>query len=192
MAKNTPSKSKGKLIFILGGTRSGKSIFAERLAKDLNNEVVYIATFPENGDEEMVERIKEHKKMRPKEWKTLEIEKAGDIIQNVGKTKKSVIIIECLTILVSNLLFKSHEKYIIETEESVTNKIDELIASIKNSDNTTIIVSNEVGQGVVPMNKLARKYRDILGKVNQLMAKNADEFYAMFAGIPVEIKRLKF
>lgn len=85
-------------------------------------------------------------------------------------------------------MFKSHEKYTKETEESAINKIEKLITSIKNSDNTTIIVSNEVGQGVVPMNKLARRYRDILGKANQLMAKNANEFYVMFAGIPVEIK----
>lgn len=180
--------SKGKLIFILGGARSGKSIFADRLAKTFNKKVVYIATFPEDGDEEMLERIKEHKKMRPKEWKTHEIEKADDIILNVRKTKNSIILIECLTILISNLLFKSHEKYTEETEESAINKIEKLITSIKNSDNTTIIVSNEVGQGVVPMNKLARRYRDILGKANQLMAKNANEFYVMFAGIPVEIK----
>lgn len=180
--------SKGKLIFILGGTRSGKSIFADRFAETFNKKVVYIATFPEDGDEEMLERIKEHKKMRPKEWKTHEIEKIKDILLELKKTNDSVVIIECLTILISNLLFKSHEKYTKETEESAINKIEKLITSIKNSDNTTIVISNEVGQGVVPMNKLARRYRDILGKANQLMAKNASEFYVMFAGIPVEIK----
>lgn len=193
-------KTEGNLIFILGGARSGKSTFAEELAESLsagkglkdagklNKDVVYVAACSNYGDEEMSERIEKHKNKRPKEWKTLEIGKISDICLNIRKTENSVIIIECLTILISNLLFESHKKITGETEESAINKISDLIMSIKKSNNIVIVVSNEVGGGIVPENKLARKYRDILGKGNQLMAKNADEFYVMFAGIPVKIK----
>jgi len=178
----------GKLIFILGGARSGKSMFAEELAERFNQDVVYIATFPKNDDLEMIERIKMHKKMRNCSWKTLEIDNIDEIILNIkkNKIKNSVIIIECLTILVSNLLMND------KTDKIIINKIHELIDFIKNNNtgNIYIIVSNEVGQGIVPKNKLARNYRDILGKVNQKIAKNADEFYMIFAGIPVEIKKL--
>lgn len=191
------NKTKGSLIFILGGARSGKSIFAEELAKNLSlskdlkfKKVVYIATYNGN-DTEMLERIKKHKNKRPKEWETLEIEKISDISLSIRKIENSIIIVECLTIIVSNLLFESHEKITEETEESAINKVLNLIKSIKKSNNIVIVVSNEVGQGIVPENKLARSYRDILGRANQLMAKNADKFYVMFAGIPVEIKNKK-
>ena len=133
----------------------------------------------------MVERIAEHKKNRQKNWRTLEIGNADDIISALAKNKfvNSVIIIECLTILVSNLLTDNMN------DKKIINKIDELIKFIKNSGNIYIVVSNEVGQGIVPGNELAREYRDVLGKANQLMAKDADEFYVMFAGVAVDVKK---
>jgi len=194
------NRDKGRLIFVLGGARSGKSSFAEEKAKNLSlrslskenkaSRVIYIATFGDYSDKEMMKRIEKHKNKRSKEWKTLETEKISDICLSVRETKNSVIIIECLTILLSNLLLESHKKNTCETEESVVNKISDLIMSIKKSNNIVIVVSNEVGEGIVPENKLAREYRDILGLSNQLMAKNADEFYVMFAGMPVEIKKI--
>lgn len=182
-----------KLLFVLGGARSGKSKFAEELAKKINEkfnkEVIYIATFPANDDPEMIERIAMHKKNRPKNWKTLEIGNTGDIISMLAENKaaNSVIIIECLTILVSNLLTDGMD------DKKILNEIDELIEFIKNennSDNIYIVVSNEVGHGIVPGNELARRYRDVLGKANQLIAKDADEFYVMFAGFGVNVRKL--
>lgn len=187
----------GKLLFVLGGARSGKSKFAEELAKkfnkNFNKEVIYIATFPANDDPEMIERIAMHKKTRPKNWKTLETGDVDDIISILAKNKvvNSVIIIECLTILVSNLLTNSmNDKQAVN---KIIDKVDELIGFIKNENNSNniyIVASNEVGQGIVPGNELARRYRDILGKANQLMAKDADEFYVMFAGVCVDVKGL--
>ncbi len=180
---------KGELLFILGGARSGKSTYAEKLAekisKDYNKAVIYIATFPACDDPEMIERIKRHKDCRTSEWKTLELETIDEIIQtiNENKLKNSVIIIECLTILVSNAM-------VSKPGDEILNKIKLLIEFIKNSENIYIIVSNEVGQGIVPENKLARDYRDILGFANQEFAKNANEVYVIFAGIPVKIKEL--
>lgn len=183
---------KGKLLFILGGARSGKSTFAEELAESLNRDVLYIATFPRDDDPEMQERIKKHKETRPQKWKTLELDDPDKIILHAEKNKieNSVIIIECLTILTSNLMMN---KSCGRDGEKILLKLRELIDFIKNSsqNNVYIIVSNEAGQGIVPENELARKYRDILGKANQMTAKNADEFYVMFAGVPVDVKKLE-
>jgi adenosylcobinamide kinase/adenosylcobinamide-phosphate guanylyltransferase len=182
----------GKLIFISGGARSGKSTFAEELAESFNKDVAYIATFKKDDDPEMTERIKRHKETRPGNWKTLEIEDIDNIILHIKKNKirNSVIIIECLTILASNLLMKKADN----SDKIIMENIRELVDFIKNDnqENIFVVVSNEVGQGIVPGNEIARKYRDILGKANQMMAKNADEFYVMFSGIPVDAKKLKY
>jgi len=183
---------KGKLLFVLGGARSGKSTFAEKLAKNFNRDVIYIATFPGDDDPEMQKRIEKHKEMRSSNWKTLEIRDIDNIILGIEKKiKNSVIIIECLTILTSNLLMKKEGA---RDDEKIITEIQELSGFIKNnktnSGNVYIIVSNEVGQGIVPANEIARRYRDVLGFANQLMAKNADEFYVMFAGVPVDVKKL--
>lgn len=174
--------SKGRLIFVLGGARSGKSSFAQKLAKRFDKRVVFIATATA-CDEEMRQRIKLHKRMRPRQWKT--IEKTKDLAVEIKKIKNSTIIVECLSLLVSNLLFESKK------ERGMLKQINELIAAIEKSSNNVIVVSNEVGQGIVLENKQARTYRDILGKANQLMARKANEFYILFAGIPIEIKKLK-
>ena len=183
--------SERKLIFISGGARSGKSTFAEELAGSFNKDVAYIATFKKDDDPEMTERIKRHKETRPGNWKTLEIEDVDNIILYIKKNKirNSVIIIECLTILVSNLLMKKADN----SDKIIMEKIRELLDFIKNDNgsNIYIAVSNEVGLGIVPGNELARTYRDILGKANQLMAKNADEFYVMFAGVGVDVNKLR-
>jgi adenosylcobinamide kinase/adenosylcobinamide-phosphate guanylyltransferase len=184
---------KGKLLFILGGARSGKSSFAEETAKNFNRDVVYIATFKSDDDPEMQKRLKKHRETRPSSWKTLEIQDADNIILDIkkNKIKNSVIIIECLTILTSNLMIGKED---IEDDEKIIIKIRELIDFIKkdknNSGNVYILISNEVGQGIVPENELARRYRDVLGHVNRLTAKNSDEFYVMFAGVAVDVKKL--
>jgi len=174
-----------KVIFILGGVRSGKSRFAQELAKKLGRKVLFVAT-GQALDEEMKARIEEHKKVRPSSWRTLEL------FNNVGKRIKArigdaeVVIVDCLTLLVSNLL-KNEAKY-PEAEKQVLAEIESLISCLDGVPATFIIVSNEVGMGIVPRNRLARLYRDLLGKVNQLIAEKADEVYLMVAGIPLRLK----
>lgn len=175
-------------ILILGGARSGKSRFAQELAARISDRVLFVAT-GEPLDEEMQARIDEHKRARPDSWHTLEA-RAG-IGRQIGKQagNTDVIIVDCLTLLVSNLLNDVPDY--IEAENRVTTEIYELIASMSELDATFIIVSNEVGMGLVPESKLGRVYRDMLGKANQLIAQFATEVYLMVAGIPTVVKTPK-
>ena len=172
-------------IFIVGGARSGKSRFAQELAKELGNKVLFIAT-GEPLDEEMKARIDEHKKARPKSWRTLEI------TTNIGKQLEveigdaEAVIIDCLTLLVSNLI--GEELDYPKAEKRVLAEINRLIAGMDKLNASFIIISNEVGTGLVPETKLGRVYRDILGKANQLIAQRSSKVYFMVAGIPVKIK----
>lgn len=173
-----------KYIFILGGARSGKSRFAQELAGKLSNKVLFIAT-GEPRDEEMQARIDEHKKARPKNWRTLEIPTniSRQLEAEIGDAE--VVIIDCLTLLVSNLL--GNELDYLKAEKQVLPEINELIACMDKLNTSFIIISNEVGMGLVPETKLGRVYRDLLGKANQLIAQRANEAYFMVAGIPVKI-----
>ncbi|MCD6231135.1 bifunctional adenosylcobinamide kinase/adenosylcobinamide-phosphate guanylyltransferase [Candidatus Aerophobetes bacterium] len=171
----------GKIIFITGGVRSGKSSYAVELAKKMKKEVIFLATGGAK-DEEMKERIKSHIKKRPSSWKTIEEEKNIIPIFSQIKSPHKVIIIDCLTLLISNLLLEHYsEKFII-------NYIEEIIKIILKSPHTVIIVSNEVGWGVVPESALGRKFRDILGKSNQIMTKYAQRVYLMISGIAIKLK----
>ena len=170
----------GKLIFILGGARSGKSTFALELAKKSGKKKVFIATaLP--SDSEMKQRIKEHKKNRPRDWETIEITKGLD--KKIERQKNGTILIDCLTIYVSHLINLK--------EPEILNHIKKTIEAIKKSGAEFIVVSNEVGAGIHPNNKLGRDFRDVLGSVNQMFVYASDEFYVMFAGIPVDIKKWK-
>jgi len=170
----------GKLIFILGGARSGKSSFALELAKKSGKKKVFIATAMPS-DSEMKQRIKEHKKNRPRDWETIEITK--DLDKKIEQQKNGTILIDCLTIYVSHLINLK--------EPEILNHIRKVIEAIKKSESKFIVVSNEVGAGIHPNNKLGRDFRDVLGRVNQMFAHASDEFYVMFAGIPVDIKKWK-
>ena len=177
-----------KCILILGGARSGKSQFAQKLAGRLSERVLFVAT-GEAGDEEMHSRIEEHKKSRPRTWHTLESPvKVGETIQRqIGNA--DVVLVDCITMLVSNLLVgEGGDK---DKEGRVITEIDQLIECIDKLEVTVIIVSNEVGLGLVPENRLGRLYRDILGRTNQLLAQHADEVYVMVAGIPLKVKEHK-
>ncbi len=169
----------GKLIFILGGARSGKSSFALELAQKLNKKVTFIATAT-SIDSEMGERIKNHRNARPKNWKTIEI--TNNLDKKIDQEKNKIILIDCLTIYASYLMD------LPETE--ILDHIQKIIRAIEKSNSKVIVVSNEVGAGIVPNNKLGRKYRDILGKINQIFAQASDEFYLMFAGIPINVKNI--
>jgi len=171
-------------ILITGGARSGKSRFAQELALKLGEPVLFVAT-AQPGDEEMRRRIEEHKKARPKDWTTLEVTTnlASQITKHFGKSK--VVIIDCITLLLNNIFEKYQDRI---SEKEVTGEIGELVKCIKSSKASFIIVTNEVGTGLVPTNKVGRLYRDLLGKANQMLAECADEVYLMVSGLPVKIK----
>jgi len=169
-----------QLILVLGGIRSGKSQFACQLADQLGKEVAVIATCL-SADEEMKIRIQEHKLARPKHWQT--IEEPKEIIPILQELTKEVILIDCLNMLLSNLLLDEL------AQEVILKKISCLVEVInKKEDGWVIIVSNEIGSCLVPINKLARQFTDLLGKANQMVSAQAREVYLLVAGIPVKIK----
>lgn len=180
------------LIFILGGIRSGKSNYAgkiaDKISKNENKKIVYIATYKRNGnDEEMEERIERHKKNRPKEWNVIEEGKIYDVASKIREIKNSVIIIDCLTLLVSNFFAENKNA----DENIITSEIEKMLKEIKEGmkkNNDFIIISNEVGEGIIPVNKISRRYADLLGRANQIVARHSDQFYFMFAGITMKIK----
>ena len=169
----------GKLIFITGGARSGKSAFAQKLANNLSKRVIYIATAGAR-DKEMKLRIKIHRKNRPSHWKTVEREKnVTEVLSRIAE-KNEVILLDCLTLLISNLLLSGEEKILKE--------IRQLVNEVKKAKATVLIVSNEVGMGIVPDNRLARRFRDIAGRANQIVAQAADEVYLVVSGISMKMK----
>lgn len=174
-----------KGILILGGARSGKSSFAQEMAGKLGQKVLFVAT-GEPLDDEMRTRISEHKKNRPREWQTIETPRnvAEQIKKHVFDV--DVVLIDCLTLLVSNLL--STDSDYVKMESKVVAQIENLVTLLKQLDLNWVIVSNEVGMGIVPETRVGRVYRDILGKVNQLVAQQATDVYFMMSGIPVKIK----
>ena len=179
-------------ILIIGGARSGKSHFAQELALKLAKPVLFVAT-AEAGDEEMRHRIKEHQKNRPSDWSTLEVTThiGSQISQQIGRAQ--VVIVDCITLLVNNIFGPHSEQAtppldVSLLEQKLTAEISELIECMNQTDASFIMVTNEVGLGLVPANQLGRLYRDLLGKANQMLAQAADEVYLMVAGLPVLIK----
>jgi len=181
---------RGKLVLVTGGARSGKSSFAEKLAKEANKDVTYLAT-SQALDEEMALRIKEHKKRRPRNWKTIEEPlNASSVIEKEGKSDR-VILLDCLALLVANLIFSKGDSTSEPIDQAVLNEIKTLAKISKNVPASVIIVTNEVGMGIVPEYPLGRAYRDTLGKANQILASEADEVYLLICGIPVNVKQLQ-
>lgn len=170
-----------KLIFITGGSRSGKSKFAVRLAKQLTNKVTFVATgIPMDG--EMRERIRQHQKDRPGHWKVVEEEKNLLLPLSRFDTSCELVIIDCLSFLISNLLIDGAK------EKDIIYQVRKITDMAHHSSSIFIIVSNEVGSGVVPPTNLGRRFRDICGRANQIVAKRAQEVYLMVSGIPVKVR----
>ena len=143
----------------------------------------------EAGDEEMRQRIERHKERRPAAWDTLETATniSSHISQKMGGAR--VVIVDCITLLLNNLFGQySDQTDASLVEKKVADEIDELIECIERSDATFIIVTNEIGLGLVHPDRISRLYRDVLGKVNQRLAEVAEEVYLMVAGLPVQIK----
>jgi len=185
----------GQLELILGGARSGKSTYAEQLAIHRGKQVIYIAT-AQGLDEEMQNRIVAHQEKRPPGWVTLEIPAhLGRALQERSEWKSSqVVLLDCLTLLISNLVLEVSSNVDEPNEEAATAlvqaEIESLKAIIQTSSANWIVVSNEVGMGLVPPYPLGRVYRDLLGWANQQLAMFADEVYFMIAGIPMRLSKV--
>ncbi len=243
--------NKGKLTLILGGARSGKSVLAEKLAQAAADEtgVLYVATLLPS-DEEMRDRIVQHRAARPAHWRT--VETPFDLTKNLLSALQAerVVLVDCLTVWTGNLMVRESQNSaeLLEThafygeiydddittarshngtsvlepdrEEDITSdlqsgiilqpvvaevrppdyakleasimaELEKLVAAIRERDVNLILVSNEVGMGLVPPYPLGRAYRDLLGRVNQRLAKLADEVYLVVAGLPIELKQLQ-
>jgi len=180
--------SRGKLIFITGGARSGKSNFAEKIAMSSGKSVAYIAT-AQPLDKEMAFRIKKHKEKRLNTWETYEEPiKIRELVSRLD-LEKEVILIDCLTLFTSNLLLREEDKVEdSKCQEEILLEIKKLAEISYKITAQVIIVSNEVGMGLVPDNPLGRVYRDILGRANSIIADKADDVFMMVSGIPLKIK----
>jgi adenosylcobinamide kinase/adenosylcobinamide-phosphate guanylyltransferase len=180
------------LTLITGGARSGKSSFAEELANKSGGNVLFVATATAS-DAEMAERIRRHRAGRPAAWTTLEVN-CGLAAAFDGKIRDfQVVIIDCITLLTNNIFCRyiNANDELSDAEQAEMDchaEIDSLLAGIKKSNAHFIIVTNEVGEGIVPVNRLSRVYRDVLGKLNQKIAREADTVYLMVAGIPLTVK----
>lgn len=170
-----------KFIFILGGARSGKSSYAVKLAKSAGKRIIFIATcIP--ADSEMKHRIKLHKKSRPRTWKVIEEGVNVDSALRKAKARYDAVVIDCMGLFISNLMT------VEPSDKKIEEKVWQVIKQIKKKVSDVIIVSNEVGMGIVPDNPLARRFRDLLGRANQIFAQNADTAIMMHAGIATIIK----
>lgn len=179
-----------ELILITGGARAGKSRLAERLAMQ-DKRVLFVAT-AEALDDDMARRIAAHRSSRPPEWDTLEeprrLPKA--ICRKAAGTNSAydTIIVDCLTIWVSNLLLLHGGN--ADAEGRIVDAARKLLLVCKSSDARWIVVTNEVGLGIVPSSSLGRAYRDTLGRVNSLVASHADKVYLMASGLALDLKAL--
>lgn len=180
---------------ITGGARSGKSSFAENLAKNSKKPVAYLATaIP--LDDGMEDRIQKHRASRPREWITYEGYRDLHKVVETMAGQHEIVLLDCMTIMITNLLFEdpqinwdtiAHER-IDGTEEWIRGQVVEFLASLRSHGLWGIIVTNEVGMGIVPESRLSRIFRDIAGRINQMIACEADEVYFTVSGIPMKLK----
>lgn len=177
----------GNVLYITGGARSGKSSFAEAkaaaLARQAERRVCYLAT-AQAFDAEMTERIGRHRADRPAEWQTLEEPLA--LVQTLKELAKTapldILLIDCLSLWVSNMLLADY------TPDQMLEQTHKLLAVLVQREAASLLVSNEVGMGIVPDNALARQYRDALGWVNQACASASHEAYLLVSGLPLQLK----
>lgn len=188
----------GHVTLILGGARSGKSAHAERLARQRGRPVLYLATAVA-GDEEMAARIAAHRAQRPASWRTVEAAETIVTALRDHAAPGDTVLLDCLTLWVSNVMLAmvgdadadtipSHRW--LEIEARLLADLQSLIATARQHNLTLILVSNEVGMGVVPAFPLGRRFQDLLGRVNQIAAASADTVLLMIAGLPIDLRKL--
>jgi adenosylcobinamide kinase/adenosylcobinamide-phosphate guanylyltransferase len=189
-----------EIILVTGGSRSGKSTFAQQLAESLSETRIYLATCPVI-DGEMADRIEKHRRDRQdRRWQTIEeeIDLAGALGQGVreGQRKgegekqqeEGVILVDCLTLWINNLLYQAERRGASLSEEDIVAASQEVLQAARSCEGTVIFVSNEVGLGIVPDHFSGRLFRDLAGRCNQVFAREADAVVFMVSGIPMWIK----
>jgi adenosylcobinamide kinase/adenosylcobinamide-phosphate guanylyltransferase len=170
-----------KLIFITGGCRSGKSQFALDYANRRFRKKLYLATC-EALDKEMVKRIEDHKKRRGLDWQTVEEPiKIAEAIRR-HENDMEVILLDCITLWLSNLLMRQ------KSDHEIVNEVSKLTDTVTQGQTSFIFVSNEVGMGIVPVEPLGRRFRDLAGMANQKIAEAAQTVIFMVSGIPIFLK----
>ncbi|MBP0724448.1 bifunctional adenosylcobinamide kinase/adenosylcobinamide-phosphate guanylyltransferase [Bacillus sp. RG28] len=187
------------MIFIIGGARSGKSSFAEKKALEIQEtiqgNVVYLATSIV-FDEDTKNRVEMHQSSRPSTWKTIEQYKSFQALQeHEDFMGNKIILLDCLTLMITNLLLEEEDDFdtvsnerIRDIEQKIKEEIESLIMVCRSHNKILLVVSNEVGFGIVPAYRLGSIFRDIAGRMNQYIASLADDVYLITAGIPLKIK----
>ena len=176
------------MTLILGGARSGKSSYAQNLAEETGKSVTFLAT-AQALDDEMSARIQKHRAERPAHWATLEI--PLDIATHVRQIRSDIVILDCITLLVSNLLMQFVQQNLVDEAlfmSSLQKEMNELLSILRTIDQHWLIISNEVGLGLVPEYQMGRVYRDGLGWANRKLAREAEKIVFMVAGIPMIVK----
>ena len=176
-----------EIHLITGGSRSGKSAYAQRLAESLPGPRAYLATCPVI-DRETAERVKLHREARSaSSWET--IEEPFDLTGAIGRAATyRVLLVDCLTLWVNNLLYEAERRGETFTEEAAAERSRGLIAACRAFPGTVIFVTNELGMGIVPMDEATRRFRDCAGRMNQMIAEAAAEVTFVVSGIPLRLK----
>lgn len=182
----------GKLTLLIGGARSGKSTYAVKLGM-AHERVAYIATLQPGNDEEMLARIESHRRSRPGNWLIFEEPFMPEQAIRRASTETDFIILDCATLWLTNLILNQDRWKISgpsqnNCEDKILERVAQLLKEVKSCAADVCIVTNEVGMGIVPDNKLARLFRDVAGRANQMLADAADEVLFMIAGIPLRVK----
>jgi len=177
-----------RVILITGGCRSGKSDYARRLAESMPGRRAYIATCPPDVDEEMRARIRRHRAARAAAgWDT--IEETIDLARALdAAATHDVVLVDCLTLWVGNLLYEAERRGAAVAEDDVVDRCGQVLAACRARPGTVLFVTNEVGMGVVPASAMARVYRDLVGRSNQTFAAGADAVTLLVCGIPLPLK----
>ncbi len=177
-----------KLVLITGGARSGKSTFALEKAEAISSRRLFVATCPKI-DDEMSERVNRHKEERKgRGWESREIELDLADLFDECLDDYDVILIDCLTLWVNNILHHYRDDMTVVDDAMIKRLCEELLEESAAYTGTILCVTNEVGSGIVPDNKVARKYRDLVGTCNQIIGRKADEVFLVSCGIPLSIK----
>jgi len=179
----------GTLIVVTGGSRSGKSEFAENLARQRSKKTVYIATAVAD-DEEMKARVARHQKRRPKEWQTVEAACDLPTIMAQAACKYETVLIDSLTTYAASFLYARRHDELQDTENAAIQEMYSLAKAVKTNGATVIIVTDEVGSGIVPDNAVSRAFRDVLGSMNSVLAAEADKVYLSVAGLTIDLKKI--
>jgi adenosylcobinamide kinase/adenosylcobinamide-phosphate guanylyltransferase len=185
----------GEMILVTGGARSGKSSLAEGLAEERSDRVLYIATAIA-FDDEMKNRIAQHRQSRPRSWDTHEGYKELHKVLSGKAAAYEAVLLDCVTVMITNLMWDHPDmdfehpapEILNQVEKEIKEEFIRLLAAAKAYEGTLIMVTNELGSGLVPEHPISRGFRDIAGRINQLIAAHSHQVYLTVCGIPVKIK----